>query len=211
MTESRNKIVNADEIKKAVNLGPIIGDGFARLLMYILRFNELNKKYANVANLQGLEFLNAALDILEVKFEVNPEELKRIPKNGAFISVSNHPFGGMDGILLLKIMLEQQRDDIRLLSNFLIKRIPQVEKFVFAVDPFENGGYQKNSNISGLKAAYTHLSEGGALGLFPAGEVSTYYDNVDETGVTDRHWQRSMIKFIKNTRSGCSHLLSGRE
>lgn len=200
MTTGKDKIVNVDEIKKAVNLGPIIGDGFARLLMYILRFNEINKKYENVANLEGIEFLNAALDLLEVKFEVNPEELKRIPKNGAFISVSNHPFGGIDGIILLKIMLDQQRDDIRLLSNFLIKRIPQVEKYVFAVDPFENGGFQKISNISGLKAAYTHLANGGALGLFPAGEVSTYYDNVDETGVTDKHWQKSMIKFIKNAR-----------
>ncbi|HDP74503.1 MAG TPA: lysophospholipid acyltransferase family protein [Bacteroidales bacterium] len=200
MAESRKKIVNADEIKKAVNLGPIVGDGFARLLMYILRFNELNKKYANVATLQGLEFLNAVLELLEVKFEVNPEELKRIPKGGAFISVSNHPFGGIDGILLLKIMLEQQRDDIKLLTTFLLKRIPQIEKYVFAVDPFENRGYQKSSNISGLKAAYAHLSEGGGLGLFPAGEVSTYYDNIDETGVTDRHWQKSMIKFIKNAR-----------
>ena len=200
MTKEKDKIVNVDEIKKAVKLGPIIGDGFARLLMYILRFNELNKKYANVANLQGLDFLNAALDLLEVKYEINPEELRRIPKKGAFISVSNHPFGGIDGIILLKLMLDQKRHDIKTLSTFLIKRIPQIESYAFAVDPFDNGGHSKSLNISGLKAAYTHLANGGALGIFPAGEVSTYYDNVDETGITDKHWQKSIIKFIKNAR-----------
>ncbi|WP_220429225.1 GNAT family N-acyltransferase [Tenuifilum thalassicum] len=196
----KDKIVNVDEVKKAVNIGSFIGDGIARLLMYVLRLNEINKKYSNVANLRGLEFLTAALDILEVKYEINPEEFKRLPSKGPFITVSNHPFGGIDGILLLKILLEQGREDTRLLSNFLIKRIPQLDEYVFAVDPFDNGGYNKRANISGLKAAYNHLEKGGALGLFPAGEVSTYYDNADEVGVTDKHWQHSMVKFIKNAK-----------
>lgn len=193
---TKDKIVDAKEIKKAVNLGPIIGDGFAHLLMWVLRFNKINEKYSKISDKKGLDFLTAALDSIELKFDVNPEELKRLPKSGPFITVSNHPFGGADGMILLKILLEQKREDTKLLGNFLLKRIPPVSDYVLAVDPFE-GGAMRSSNVTGLKQAFNHLKDGGALGLFPAGEVSTYYDNIDESGVVDKHWQPSMIKFIK--------------
>ncbi|HPD94281.1 MAG: lysophospholipid acyltransferase family protein [Bacteroidales bacterium] len=193
------KIVDVEEIKKGLNLGPIVGDGLARLIMYVLRFNKINKKYAEVSELQGLDFLKASLDVLEVKHEVIPEELKRLPQNGPFITVSNHPFGGVDGMILLKLMLETGKDDIKILSNFLIKKVPQIGKYVIAVDPFE-GGSHRGSNVVGLKMAYQQLEAGKPLGLFPAGEVSTYYDNIDESRVADKHWQLSMIKFIKNAK-----------
>ncbi|HNY09330.1 MAG TPA: 1-acyl-sn-glycerol-3-phosphate acyltransferase, partial [Tenuifilaceae bacterium] len=192
----KKKIVDVHEVKKVVNLGPIVGDGVAHLIMSALRFNKLNEKYSNISHLKGLEFLSAAMDTFEITYEVNPEELKRIPRTGAFISVSNHPFGGVDGMILIKMMLEQKRNDIKTLSNFIIQRIPQIAEFVFPVDPFDNG-VKRGSNLIGLKKALTHVSNGGALGLFPAGEVSTYYDNMDEVGVVDRQWQPSMIKFIK--------------
>lgn len=197
LERKEKKIVDIEEIKNAINLGPVLSEGFARLVMHVLRFNKINSKYSQVANLEGLDFLNAVIDILEVNYEVSAEELKRIPRNGPFITVSNHPFGGVDGILLMKLLLECGRTDFKALSNFMIKRIPQIEKYVFAVDPFENGS-NRRANLSGLKQSYQHLKEGKPLVLFPAGEVSTYYDNIDETGVADRHWQKSMIKFIKN-------------
>lgn len=193
------KIVDVEEIKKGLNLGPIVGDGLARLIMYVLRFNKINKKYAEVSDLHDLDFLKASLDVLEVKHEIIPEELKRLPQSGPFITVSNHPFGGVDGMLLLKLMLESGKDDIKLLSNFLIKKVPQIGKYVIAVDPFE-GGSHRSSNVTGLKMAYQQLEEGKPLGLFPAGEVSTYYDNIDESRIVDKHWQLSMIKFIKNAK-----------
>jgi putative hemolysin len=192
----KKKIVDVHEVKKAVNLGTIVGDGVAHLIMSALRFNKLNDKYSRISHLKGLEFLSAAMDTFEITYEVNPEELKRIPRTGAFISVSNHPFGGVDGMILIKTMLEQQRNDIKTLSTFIIQRIPQISEFVFPVDPFENGA-RRGSNLVGLKKALTHVGNGGALGLFPAGEVSTYYDNMDEVGIVDRQWQPSMIKFIK--------------
>ena len=49
--------------------------------------------------------MNGILDEFQIEFEIPEEDLKRIPKNGPFITVSNHPLGGIDGILLLKLLL----------------------------------------------------------------------------------------------------------
>ncbi len=186
-------LFDQNEFKKATNL-KVGGGGIAKLLMFLLRLNKLNKLYTKVADKKGIEFLDAALDILQVKFEINPEELKRIPKTGPFIAVSNHPFGGLDGILSIKMMAEL-RPDYKNLGNYLIQKIPQLNEFIIPVDPFD-GNSSKANSVVGIKAALNHLKEGNALGIFPAGEVSTYYDN-EEEGAVDRQWQSSMIKFIR--------------
>ena len=61
-------------------------------------------------NLKDLDFFTALLDDLQIKFEIPEDDLKRIPKDGAFITVSNHPLGGIDGILLLKLLIEKRPD-----------------------------------------------------------------------------------------------------
>lgn len=185
-------LFDKEEVKKATNL-KVGGDGVASLLMFLLKLNKFNKLYRSVADKKGVEFINSALENLEIKYEIHPDELKRIPKNGPFITVSNHPYGGIDGILAIKLVTES-RKDYKTLGNFLIQKIPQLNEFLIPVDPFEG---TRANNVTGIKNALNHLSEGGSLGIFPAGEVSTYYDNEDEQGAVDRQWQSSMIKFIR--------------
>ena len=100
--------------------------------------------------------------------------LKRIPKNGSFITVSNHPLGGIDGILLLKLLIEH-RPDYKIIANFLLHRIQPLKPYVMPVNPFENHKDAKSS-LLGLKSSLNHLKNGSPLGIFPAGEVSTYRD-----------------------------------
>lgn len=185
-------LFDKEEVKKVTNL-KVGGDGIAKLLMFLLKLNKFNKLYKSVADKRGIEFIDAALENLEIKYEINPDELKRIPKTGSFITVSNHPYGGIDGILAIKIVTEI-RSDYKTLGNFMIQKIPQLNDFLIPVDPFEG---TKANNVVGIKSAINHLSEGGSLGIFPAGEVSTYYDNDDDQGAIDRQWQSSMIKFIR--------------
>lgn len=186
-------LFDKEEVKKATNL-KVGGDSIAKLLMFLLRLNKFNKLYTKVADKKGLEFLNSALDMIQVKYEINPEELKRIPKTGPFITVSNHPYGGIDGIISIKVMTEL-RPDYKNLGNYIIQKIPQLHEYIIPVDPFE-GKNSKANSVVGIKAALNHLKEGNSLGVFPAGEVSTYYGN-DEEGAVDRQWQSSMIKFIR--------------
>lgn len=186
-------LFDKDEVKFATNL-KVGGESVARLLMFLLRLNKFNNLYRKVADKKGVEFIDSALDLLQVNYEINPEELKRIPKSGPFITVSNHPYGGIDGILTLKLM-SGVRSDYKNLGNYLIQKIPQLNEFIIPVDPFERSNSKANS-VGGIKAALNHIKEGNSLGIFPAGEVSTYYDN-DEQGAVDRQWQSSMIKFIR--------------
>ncbi|MFW5781393.1 MAG: lysophospholipid acyltransferase family protein, partial [Bacteroidota bacterium] len=143
----------------------------------------------------GLKFIDCLLKELEVGFEVDECELKRIPTSGPFITISNHPFGGIDGVLLLKI-IASLRPDYKVMGNFLLQKIEPVSEFILPVNPFETRKEVKSS-LTGIKMAFNHLQKGMPMGIFPAGEVSTYHPHVE--GITDRKWQNSIIKFIKKT------------
>ncbi len=187
-------LVNAKEVAKAINVDKFgfIGTAIGWTLMKVLNITTLNKIYDKKKHLKDLEFINALLDEFEVKFEIPEEDLKRIPKLGPFITISNHPLGGIDGVLLLKLLLEH-RPDFKVIANFLLHRIEPLKPFVMPVNPFEDRKDAKSS-LQGLKAALQHLQDGHPLGIFPAGEVSTYRDG---KLVVDRPWEESAMKIVK--------------
>ncbi len=135
------------------------------------------------------------MEEFEIRFEIPEEDLKRIPKNGAFITISNHPLGGIDGILLLKLLLEH-RPDFKIIANFLLHRIEPLKPFVMPVNPFEDRKDAKSSML-GIKTALKHLQDGHPLGIFPAGEVSTYRHG---KLVVDKKWEESAMKIVKKAK-----------
>lgn len=165
------------------------GQAFTGFLMHLLRMKKVNKLYTELANEQGLGFIDKLIDTLDINFEFDENQLKRIPAIGPFITVSNHPFGGLDGILLLKI-LSKVRPDVKILANSFLQKIEPLQDFFIGIQPFD----QKNSDRSGLKQVITHLRNNGVLGVFPAGEASGYdqYYNV-----ADREWEFMVVKLIK--------------
>ena len=192
-------LVTAKEIAKVINLGKygFIGVFFGWLLMKVLRISTLNKIYNKHKHLKDLTFFTALLEDLQIKFEIPEEDLKRIPKTGSFITVSNHPLGGVDGILLLKLLIEK-RPDYKIIANFLLHRIEPMKPFIMPVNPFEERKEKENrSSISGIKSALLHLKEGNPLGVFPAGEVSTYKDG---KLIIDRPWEEGAIKLIQKAK-----------
>ena len=187
-------LVTAKEVAKAIHADKygFLGTSFGWLLMKVLKISTLNKIYNRNKHLSELEFLEAILEEFQIKFEIPEEDLKRLPKDGAFITVSNHPLGGIDGILLLKLMLEK-REDFKIIANFLLHRIEPMKPYIMPVNPFEDKKDIKSS-VVGFKNAITHLRDGHPLGVFPAGEVSTYRDG---KLVVDKPWEETAIKFIK--------------
>jgi len=187
-------LVTAKEVSKAIHLNKygVFGTFLGWILMKVLKISTLNKIYNRNKHLSDLEFLDSILDEFQIKFEIPEEDLKRLPKNGAYITVSNHPLGGIDGILLLKLMLEQ-RDDFKIIANFLLHRIEPMKPYIMPVNPFEDRKDVKSS-ISGFKNAIMHLREGHPLGIFPAGEVSTYKDG---KLMVDKPWEESAMKLAQ--------------
>ncbi len=187
-------LVTAKEVAKAINLDKygFVGTFIGWALMKVLKISTLNKVYNRNKHLKDVAFLNALLDDFEIKFEIPVEDLKRLPKDGAYITISNHPLGGIDGILLLKLMLEKE-PNFKIIANFLLHRIEPMKPYIMPVNPFENHKDAKSSVI-GLKETLRHLADGKPLGMFPAGEVSTYKDGKI---VVDKPWEEGAIKLIK--------------
>lgn len=187
-------LVNAKEVAKAIHVDKfgILGTFMGWSLMKVLNISTLNKIYDRNKHLSDLEFINALLDEFEINFEIPEEDLKRIPKTGPFITISNHPLGGIDGILLLKLLLEH-RPDFKIVANFLLHRIAPLKPYVMPVNPFEDRKDVKSS-VSGFKAAIGHLWGEHPLGIFPAGEVSTYRDG---KLVVDKPWEVAAMKLVK--------------
>ena len=100
-------LVTAKEVAKAINADKygVLGTFLGWVMMKVLKVSTINKIYDRNKHLKEITFLNALLDEFQIKFEIPEEDFKRLPKDGAYITISNHPLGGIDGILLLKLML----------------------------------------------------------------------------------------------------------
>ncbi len=187
-------LVTAKEVAKAINIQQygLLGTFMGWFLMRITKISSINGFYDKHKHLEGVAFLDAILEHYEIDFEIPQEDFKRLPREGSYITISNHPLGGIDGVLLLKLMLGH-RPDFKIIANFLLHRIKPMVPFIMPVNPFEEHKDAKSS-ISGFKSAFEHIRGGHPLGIFPAGEVSTYKDG---KLIVDRPWEEAALKLIR--------------
>ena len=189
------KIITTEEFAKATKLDKLKMPGLAALLMEVMKINQVNELFAQAQPKQGPDFVDAILEGCGVSIEFDERELRNIPKEGSFIAIANHPYGGIEGMVLLK-MLCMVRPDAKVMANFLLKKIPNLADYFVAVNPFEN--IDHSSSISGLKNTLELLGNGTPIGIFPAGEVSTF--KVDKQQVTDRMWHPVVGKIIAKAK-----------
>ncbi|WP_298502893.1 lysophospholipid acyltransferase family protein [uncultured Maribacter sp.] len=187
-------LVTAKEVAKAINLSKygFLGTFIGWVLMKVTRISSINRFYDEHKHLEGIAFLDAILEYYEIDFEIPEEDFRRLPKDGSYITISNHPLGGIDGVLLMKLLVSH-RSDFKIIANFLLNRIAPMEPYILPVNPFENNKDAKSS-IAGFKSAMSHLRAGHPLGIFPAGEVSTYKD---EKLIVDKPWEEPALKLIR--------------
>jgi putative hemolysin len=188
------KIIDTKDIFKASKLNRLGGESIVKFLTLLLKYNKVNKVYTKTYHQDGGKFIDALLAELDIKYEINDEELLRLPGKGPFITVANHPYGGIDGLMLLDA-ITAIRPDFRLVPNFLLNRIEPIRDYILHANPFDKEA-DVETKILALKEAESHINSGSPLGIFPAGEVSTFND--EWTDVTDRQWQQQAIRFIKN-------------
>lgn len=189
------KIINRKEFAEATKLNKFYMPGLASLLMEIMKINEVNDVFEKAEHLHGITFIDKILEIIGISIEIDETELRHFPKEGGFIVVANHPYGGIEGLILLKIM-SMVRPDSKLMANFLLKKIPNLSEYLIAVNPFEN--LENTSSISGIKTTIQLLKSGIPIGIFPAGEVSTYKTKIQK--VTDKPWNPVVGKLIEKVK-----------
>ena len=187
------KVVTNSDLKKALGMKGVFGTCVAGLGYGFLRLGKINRLFDGAADYQGREFADHLLENMGITIDVSPEQLENIPKEGGFVMVSNHPFGGIEGVMLLSA-IAKVRPDFKLMANFILSYIPNLKECFFSVNPFEKNPEWKSS-VGGIKGAMLHIAAGNGLGVFPAGEVSRYHDH---DYPEDLPWSPSIARIIKN-------------
>lgn len=165
--------------------------GLAPLLMRMMKIDAFNKLMRKAEGLKGIAFTDYLLETLGITIRLNKSDLENIPKQGAFIVVANHPYGAIESLALLSILVKL-RPDTMFMGNFLLKKVPNLADYIIAVNPFES--VKHSSSISGLKNTIRMLKEGTPVAIFPAGEVSSY--DQQSKRITDKPWHPIVGKLI---------------
>lgn len=171
------------------------GKATAKALLYLLGLKHCNEVYDSTAHLSGREALDALIANLPLTYSLSELDLARVPKEGAFVVVSNHPFGAAEGLIITQA-ISSIRPDVKVLVNFMLERVQNISNFWFSVNPFETKQNLYNSKPN-LKAIYSHLQEGHPIVIFPAGEVSTRQKNGI---IADRTWNQPIMKLVKKVK-----------
>ena len=144
----------------------------------------------------GARFAGRLLESLDIRSRVDDGDLERIPVRGPAIIVANHPYGIVEGLILMA-MLDRVRQDLKILANSLLGGIAELREQMILVNPFQTPTAQ-NENRAPLRAALDWLAGGGLLSVFPAGEVA--HLDWKEHSVTDPQWKTSAARLALHAR-----------
>ncbi|MGD0398764.1 MAG: GNAT family N-acyltransferase [Syntrophobacteraceae bacterium] len=139
------------------------------------------------------------LEVLGVTYDISANDQARAPSEGPLVVVANHPFGGIEGIILASMLLKK-RSDIKIMANFLLNGLGlrELNELLIYVDPFERQGSVAH-NLKPLREAIEWVRGGRALGIFPAGEVS--HMHLSSLSVVDRQWSRTVARIVKKSEA----------
>jgi putative hemolysin len=144
--------------------------------------------------------LENLLEEMRIGLRVGASDQARIPLAGPVVVVANHPYGVLDGAILT-VLLTRVRPDVKVLTNFLLSDVPELQQHCIFVDPFQTDR-SLESNRRAVRQALEWLKQGGMLAVFPAGEVSHW--QMPHVQIADPRWNDTAVRLIR--RSGASAL-----
>lgn len=132
---------------------------------------------------------------MRIGIRLSSADRSRIPAHGPAVVVANHPYGVLDGAILTQV-LTSVRPDVKILTNFLLGDVPELQQHCIFVDPFHTDR-SIESNRKALRASLSWLQAGGMLGIFPAGEVSHW--QMPTAHIADPEWSDTAVRLIRRT------------
>lgn len=195
--EVRPDVINlADvaEIAPAVAKHPRI----VKWLMHLLQIDEVNRVHTAWCEQPGPDFAkHLIVDEYNIDLQVEGMEILERFKEGPFITVSNHPFGSVDGIALIYIVT-RVRPEYKVMVNMILNRISAMRPNFIAVDQSASTDPEKRKvSVAGVREAISMLKEGKPVGFFPAGAIG----KTDKEGIiVDRPWQPTVLQIIQKAK-----------
>lgn len=189
------------DIEEAVRLFPILQTRFGvYLLKKVFRWtgmDKVNQIHENHYQLRGAAFTSAMLrdPLMDVRYEVHHKErLQHLPE-GAFITVSNHPIGSLDGIVLIDLFASIRPDFKVMVNEILVHIAAMGDNFISVVPKTGEEQGTNNKNRNGIRLSLEQIRNGHPMGFFPAGAMS-FYDKKKKK-VCDLPWTHSIIRLIR--------------
>ncbi|MDR0845485.1 MAG: lysophospholipid acyltransferase family protein [Tannerella sp.] len=162
--------------------------------------DKVNQIHSNHCHLRGSEFTSAILadPLIDIKYTIHHEERLDTLPEGAFVTVSNHPIGSLDGIMLIDIFASRRKDFCVMTNNTLMKIGAMADNFIPIKPKTTKDEPVIGKNINGVRASIARLKDGHPMGFFPAGAMS-FYDK--EKRVRDLPWTHNVIRLIRKTKT----------
>lgn len=162
--------------------------------LHWLQVDRVNDVHSRGFDHPGPEFAKFLLNDFNIKQRIDNEQVLDHLPEGAFVTVSNHPFGALDGITLIHL-ITSRRPEYKVMVNMVLNRITAMRPNFIAVDQTASDDPAKKAvSIKGIKQAIMQVRRGNPIGFFPAGAMS----KVNWRGqLVDRQWQPSIIRLIE--------------
>jgi putative hemolysin len=171
------------------------GPALAKCVMKIGGFDKVNRIYDSAKHKTGTDIEDAMIDGLGITRQIHNAEILKQFDGKPFITVSNHPYGHIDGIIVVG-EVSKIRPDFKVMVNWMLGMIDIMQDHFIGVNPY-SADTVKKSSLGGVKECLLHLKENHPLGFFPAGAVSK---NIGGNKVKDRDWQEGVIKLIQKAK-----------
>lgn len=188
----KRDVLNADDVARMV---PKLANHpkFVNWLLKFLSIDKVNAIHEHNIDHPGPEFVRGLLTDLDIKLKIDNEQVLDHLPEGAFVTVSNHHFGALDGIILIDL-IASRRPRYKVMVNMFLNYISGMRPNFIAVDAMASDDPKKKAvSMKGIKEAIKMVRSGEPVGFFPAGAVG----KVNWRGrLKDRQWQPSIIRLI---------------
>jgi putative hemolysin len=164
---------------------------------HVLSFPRINRLYNDVSRMKDSRpFSDKILNHLNVSYELPDADRAKIAStSGPLIVVANHPFGGIETVILASVLCSM-RTDVKFLANYMLNVIPEIRDLLITVNPFQ-GTTSMRDNIRPIREAIQWVKDGGMLVVFPAGAVSHF--DAHKGAITDPDWSPNVARIIRKT------------
>ncbi len=166
-------------------------------LLHALSVDKVNDIHSRNCSHLGADFTTAMLKDLDVRLRVdNSKVLDNLP-DGPFITVSNHPFGAIDGITLIHL-IGTRRPKYKVMVNMVLNHISAMRPSFIAVDAMQSDDPKKKAvSMQGIREVIKNIRDGQPVGFFPAGAMSKINWKLR---LQDRQWQPTVMRLIQQLK-----------